>query len=428
MKDKVSVIIPIFNSGKYLSETLSDLLNQDYLFYEVLAVDDCSTDDSVEIIKSFMQRFKEKGIELVLVKREVNGGLCAAINSGIELSTGDFLCFPDSDDEISYNYISAMMKTLKENPSKKWVRCNYTIVIEAENREYDVFLPRKSFYKNDYFDFVSKFIPHNAWNMIVEKSYFHDCIGNKIYDSRLTQEWSLLIPLSFYSDYARCDEILYRYIIRENAMSSWQNKDIDSVIEHFNALQSLNFKLIKNLKYDDFEVLSTAEKALSIYYHLMRYKKYIQNKCFELSKKELDEMYKKTSDLINEKYISLINNPELFVRLVFDKLLEADKTDAVLKYEKYKSILKNEFIVIYDTPGEKLLTAVSLVFGEPTETISYSDYSLNKYRLFKKVCIIENSKLYQNLISSDAENKSDYFDYRDVRESIRGWAFCEVVG
>lgn len=194
---KVSVIIPIYNADKYLSTTLQCLLEQDYPNYEVIAVNDCSSDGTSEVISSFVPLFVAKGTVLKNVNRECNGGLCAAINSGIEASDGDYLCFPDADDEISPKYISSMMKVLEADFDKKWVRCNYTIVLDEENREYDVLLPEKSCYKNDYFDFISKYIPHNAWNMIIEKAYFEKCIGKQIYDSRLTQEWSLLLPLSY---------------------------------------------------------------------------------------------------------------------------------------------------------------------------------------------------------------------------------------
>ena len=427
MTKKVSVIIPVYNAEKYLPETLRCLLEQDYPDYEVLAVNDCSTDGSTGIINEFAERFREKNTDLILVDRLVNGGLCAAINSGIGRAKGSYLCFPDADDEIAPDYISSMMKILEKEPSKKWVRCDYTIVLEEEGREYDVHLPSKSVYKNDYFDFVSKFIPHNAWNMIVEREYFEQCIGSRIYDSRLTQEWSLLIPLSYHSDYARCGKLLYRYHIRKNAMSSWQNKDIESVIEHFDALEQLNLIMTDSLDCDDEEFLAVSKRALKIYYHLMKYKKYAQKSYDEQADRELEELYAVSYDLTYGEFAARINEPDLYVRVVFDKLLGADTGSAEMRYDEYKELFKSVFVVLYDKPGKKLMTALTAAYGEPVKIIYHSDYDAAQWSSAVKVCLIENSQIYKDIVDRDFGSAERYFDYRDIRESLRGWAAREVV-
>lgn len=427
MTKKVSVIIPLYNAEKYLSDTLKCLLEQDYPDYEVLAVNDCSNDDSVRIITEFADRFREKNIDLILVDRAENGGLCAAINSGIERAEGSYLCFPDADDEIASDYISSMMEVLEKEPSKKWVRCNYTIVLEEEHREYNVNLPSKSVYKNDYYDFISKFIPHNAWNMIVEREYFCQCIGSQIFDSRLTQEWSLLIPLSYYSDYARCDKVLYRYHIRKNAMSSWQNKDIESVIEHFNALEQLNLTMIDSLNCEDAKLLAVSKKALKIYYHLMKYKKYAQKSYDELKDKELAELYANSHDVIGNEFAAMINEPDLYVRIVFDRLLEADTCGLKLLYDEYNKLFENGFVVLFDKPGQKLMTALTAAYGKPIKMIYHSDFEASQWKSEIKICLIENSQIFNQLIDRDREFSEQYYDYRDIRESLRGWAAREVL-
>lgn len=68
--NKISVIIPIFNAEKYLRRTFQCFLKQDYKEYEIIAVNDYSTDDSEAIIRSFILPFQEKGVELKLVNRK----------------------------------------------------------------------------------------------------------------------------------------------------------------------------------------------------------------------------------------------------------------------------------------------------------------------------------------------------------------------
>ena len=426
VNNKVSVIIPIYNAEKYLSNTFNCLLDQDYQYYEVLAVNDCSTDNSARIIAEYKDLFIKSNVNFIFIDREKNGGLCTAINSGVENSSGDYLCFPDADDDISPDYISSMVETL-ENVSNKWVRCNYTLVLDEENREYDIDLPAKSCYKNDFYDFVSKYIPHNAWNMMIEKSYFLSCIGSQIYNSRLTQEWSLLLPLSYYSDYARCDKILYRYHVRKNAMSSWLNGDLSSVIEHFNALEELNVTIIDFLENVDNDSISVSKRAINIYYHLMRYKQYTKAQNEVLAKKEINEMLKKTSSIICKKLYYTIDDADLYVRFVFDKLLEADMHNNIINFDKYKKICEKGYVVLYDKPGIRLVTALISAFGKPVSVISCSELVPSQWSGIPKMCLIENSDIYKKTVEKDISSSEQYFDFRDIRNSLRGWASREMT-
>ena len=89
---KVSVIIPVHNSSKYIQECINSVINQTYKNLEIIVIDDKSTDNSVEIIKSI----RDKRIKSIELKENVGAAL--ARNKGIELSTGDYICFLDSDD------------------------------------------------------------------------------------------------------------------------------------------------------------------------------------------------------------------------------------------------------------------------------------------------------------------------------------------
>ena len=89
---KVSVIIPVHNSEKYILECINSVINQTYKNLEIIVVDDKSTDDSVNIIKNI----KDKRIKLI--ELNINSGAAIARNKSIEASTGDYICFLDSND------------------------------------------------------------------------------------------------------------------------------------------------------------------------------------------------------------------------------------------------------------------------------------------------------------------------------------------
>ena len=92
----VSVVIPMFNSAKFISQTLESLLYQTMKDFEVVVVDDCSTDNSVEVVESFSKRFNGR---LHVVKlRENTGTPGIPRNVGIQFSRGKYIAFLDSDD------------------------------------------------------------------------------------------------------------------------------------------------------------------------------------------------------------------------------------------------------------------------------------------------------------------------------------------
>ncbi|MCQ2081513.1 MAG: glycosyltransferase [Lachnospiraceae bacterium] len=417
--NKISVIIPIYNAERYLKRTFSCFLNQDYENYELVAVNDNSTDCSEAIIQSFIPMFREKGVELKLVNRVENGGLCAALNSGLECSTGQYLCFPDADDEVDEKYLSSMINVLRKENSK-WVRCNYEIVLDDENRGYDVILPTVSVYKNDFFDFISKYIPHNAWNMLVEKEYFLQCVGEKLYDSRLTQEWSILLPLAYKSNYSRCQEKLYRYHIKKHAMSGWRNGDIASVIEHIDALEKLNRLIIDRIENMAMSDKRVAYKALSIYYHMLKSRKYSEKEIYDLAEFEERKVYELGGEFIDSVEVkNKIHDADMFTRIAFDKLLEANLSVAVHDYKFFKGKIIGGYRVVYDKGGKEIIEMLANIYGEPVGIWNYESFDKTQ-NTTPIMCLIQNSKVYREFTNRYSDEI--FLEYRQLRNSIRGWA------
>ncbi|MBJ2135077.1 glycosyltransferase family 2 protein [Paraglaciecola chathamensis] len=109
----VSIILPVYNVELYLAECLDSVLRQTYCNFELIAINDGSTDSSLEILKSYIGKFSGR----LLVVNQENKGLSAARNAGLDKLTGELVYFLDSDDWILDNTLEKCVKTLMENDS-----------------------------------------------------------------------------------------------------------------------------------------------------------------------------------------------------------------------------------------------------------------------------------------------------------------------
>ncbi len=106
-----SVIMPSYNHAKYLPETITSVLNQSFRDFELIIIDDCSKDNSREIIR----KFKEKDNRIINIFHETNKGISRTYNDGIEYAKGKFVSFIDSDDVWNNNLLEKEVQVLEKN-------------------------------------------------------------------------------------------------------------------------------------------------------------------------------------------------------------------------------------------------------------------------------------------------------------------------
>ena len=107
---KISVIIPIYNVEPYLKRCLDSVVNQTLSDIEIILINDCSTDNSLEIAQSYTQKDKR----IILIDLPINQGAAAARNKGLEVASGEYLGFVDPDDAIDLNFYEELYKKAKE--------------------------------------------------------------------------------------------------------------------------------------------------------------------------------------------------------------------------------------------------------------------------------------------------------------------------
>lgn len=122
---KVSVVLPVFNGGKTLKETLKSILAQTFSDFEIIAVDDSSTDDSIKIIKET----KDPRIKFFTLDKKNTGGPAAGRNKGIKESSGEFIALCDQDDAWLPEKLEKQIKAFENSNEKKKIG----IIISSAN-------------------------------------------------------------------------------------------------------------------------------------------------------------------------------------------------------------------------------------------------------------------------------------------------------
>ncbi len=165
----ISIVLPIYNVGKYLPRCLDSIAIQTYPNLEILLIDDGSTDESPKICDSYVakdSRFK--------VIHKVNGGVSSARNCGIRMMTGKYMTFIDPDDMVADDYVEVLYDSIKNNNSQisicgvKTVFSEKFCTVDASERRNEIFTSEQAIEKMLYQDEVDV----NAWGKMYLSSLF----------------------------------------------------------------------------------------------------------------------------------------------------------------------------------------------------------------------------------------------------------------
>lgn len=177
MKPKVSVIIPVYNSEKYIEKCINSVLEQDYQEFELILINDGSKDGSLKILERYKEKCKEK---IVLVNQE-NCGVSKTRNKAIQMANGKYIMFIDNDDFIDKDYIKTYIEEIEKEdldvviggyrrPNEKGKVIKKLQLPQEEWGKFMIFAPWAKIFKREYLiENDIKFLPVN----IGEDVYFN---------------------------------------------------------------------------------------------------------------------------------------------------------------------------------------------------------------------------------------------------------------
>lgn len=208
MKKLVSIITPTYNSEDFISETINSIISQTYTNWELLITDDCSTDNTIEVIKQYTK--SDKRIKLFKLKK--NSGAGIARNTSINNATGAFIAFCDSDDQWFSEKLATQISFMQKNDLRFTYSSYYTIDASG-NRKGLITAPSKLTYT---------MLLRNNYVGCLTAIYSQEKLG-KIYMSeiRKRQDWTLWLKILNHIQYTKgVVEPLALYRIRPNSISS----------------------------------------------------------------------------------------------------------------------------------------------------------------------------------------------------------------
>ncbi len=210
----ISIIVPSYNSSHLISTTLDSVLESTYHDYEVLIIDDGSTDNTIEVIEPYLndQRFQ-------YIYQE-NQGLSGARNTGIKIAKGDYLVFLDSDDVILPEKLQQQTNYLKQHPVVDLVYSNSQWFVEDDlNNTLPVKFP---VYEGDVLPYLlfGNFIHVNS---VMVRASIVKQLGGFDVNFRELEDWDLWMRLAIQkSRFAHTPGILSKVRIRKGSMTSNQ--------------------------------------------------------------------------------------------------------------------------------------------------------------------------------------------------------------
>ena len=170
---KISVIIPIYNAGEYLTRAIGDLLKQSFTDFELICVDDGSTDNSRQILNSFAR----KDDRVRIITRH-NGGPSVARNDGLEEAKGDYIIFLDADDFYEKDLLASLYE-VAERDSLDIAVAKFDIYNDSHNKystpleepHSGIFVPGGVTSKNEYPDFILSSTTGYVWNKLFRAEF-----------------------------------------------------------------------------------------------------------------------------------------------------------------------------------------------------------------------------------------------------------------
>jgi glycosyltransferase involved in cell wall biosynthesis len=253
---KVSVIIPNYNHADFLEKRIHSVINQTYKDFEIILLDDASSDGSLEIIQRYSRHPK---VSKVFANAENSGFPFLQWKKGIEAATGEYIWIAESDDWNELNFIEELLKYLVDRPNVGIVFCRSNFVDAVGNSSQDHSMYREELFREGKDALINEMayynIIHNASSVLFKKS-LAPLENKQVLSKRFCGDWLFWCLMLSKSDLAFCNQKLNYYRRHSRTVSAEKESNhryfiegIDIPIFIFKACILDNYSKLKILSF-----------------------------------------------------------------------------------------------------------------------------------------------------------------------------------
>lgn len=432
----ISIVIPIYNTEEYLEECLESVINQTYKDYEVILINDGSTDNSLLIANKYANKYNN-----IRVINQKNCGQSVARNRGIKEAKGKYIYFADSDDILEKNLLEDCHKKFEENDidmvmfGYKFL-CKNGIDEHLNNKEIlislsdeyvsgkDIF--KKNIYINDFLAVVwtqmykKSFLLENKL-FFQEKIFYEDL--EFIFKAFLKSKRMIYLNKSMYLYRRRPTSTTTNNVVNNGKYIKSLNTVIDKIIEFFNDMDRSDDILEDSVrKYLNhiFKILVTYLNKEYIYNKFtediqLNINKYLNQYCQVFSSKIVEQDCK----FFAEQIIRFGECSDKIVKYIYKNNCNIEKNN-IIQIQKYVNNANNiRKHILYKTNLKNAATIVG-IYGVSNHTISLLKYYENCFGEIKaKIYLIDSFKGKQN-------EKYNGFQIINI-EDINEYKFDEII-
>jgi glycosyltransferase involved in cell wall biosynthesis len=326
MKDlKISIVLPVYNGEKYLSQSIESCLNQTFKNIELIIVNDCSTDNTLSIVNQYAQ----KDSRIKIISNFENKKLPASLNIGHNEANGDFITWTSDDNFYEPDALEKLLKSLLENEADI-VYSNIFLIDNLGNRVRDVKL------------------------LEVENLIFGNIIGSCFLYKRnvfqknngynetlfLIEDYDFWLRAIFHSKYYKLEEFLYNYRKHEDSLTNQINTVSDKQIIWKKNIETMYLEFSKKIIDHDFEVFSELQtKILSC--QQIKFEWIIKNYS---TIKKFQENISKNKNFQNKKATGKVFLNQVIMLMVSDFARKKSKFYCFFIFKKYYPFLNKNSI------------------------------------------------------------------------------------
>lgn len=307
---KVTIAVPVYGVEAYIEKCAESLFEQTYPNLEILFINDCTPDRSIEIIERVLERFPNRKDQVRIINQEINKGCPAARNLAVQLATGDFIFHVDADDYIEKDAISTLVIEQKATDADLVVG-NYMIETDSKTKlvQYcDISKTKEEIVKDCLDDKSSQ----SVWGILIRRQIYLDHNIRADESFHVGEDWQVAPLLLYYANkIAYVDKVIYHYqLSRPNSITITSQTSITKKKNQLICFVKTMNCLLESFKDKGQTYLDVIyrKKAILVQDAMIYSCKDRDKRSFRYLRRELDS--------IDDQYLLGLGNTNPFVRML----------------------------------------------------------------------------------------------------------------